>query len=92
MKFTKNLIEEISVIRFREYVDHTDITKVSKKNYQLVASEAAKEIYNKINLNNILFEYTLFTREYYQEFIINYTIHVNKLLVLDYYNKQTGGN
>ena len=90
IEFTKNMISEISMLRFKEFVDHLDTSKVAKSHYENMASEVAKEVYNKININNILFQYTLFTKEYFEELIINYSIEINKALILNYYNN--GGN
>jgi len=91
LEFTKNIIKEISIIRFKEFVDHIDTSKVAKSHYENMASEVAKEVYTKINMNNILFQYTLFTKEYFEELIIDYSIEINKSLVLNYYNN-IGGN
>lgn len=91
IKFAKDLIIEISTFRFSEFIDARNPEKVSRIHYEKLAGEVAKEVYEKINIKNILFEYTIFTKKYFEELIILYSINVNKSLLEKYYNEINGG-
>jgi len=88
LEFTRGIISDYIVSKFKEFTDNTDMEKVAKPNLQKLISELTIGVYEKININNILFEYTLFTKEYYEEYIIQFTINLIKQLTENYFNNQ----
>lgn len=81
LEYTKMFIGQITVLKFKAYVDNHEIDKVTKANIQNLASDVATTVHKSINLDNIQFDDTLFTKEFYEQYIIDSSLmHVKRLL------------
>ena len=84
MEFGRNLAAQSSIMMFHEYIDNHQVDKLTR----IQLSELIKDISTSINISidytQIDFNRTIFTREYFQRFIVNTVVNSTKSLFNKY--------
>jgi len=81
LEFVKMLTSQISILQFRTFIDGHDMDKVTRAQIQELAKSIAVTVNKSINIDNIDFDSALFTKEFYEGYIIeNALINVKTLL------------
>lgn len=70
LEFIKNITNQVAVLKFRTFIDSHDITKITKANIEKLVGDVADTVYKSINSTNIIFDDTLYTKNFYEKYII----------------------
>lgn len=81
LEFIKTLTTQVAVLQFRTFVDAHEITKISKIHIKQVAENVAKTVHDAINMDSIDFNDTLFTKEFFEKYIIETSVNTVKSLL-----------
>ena len=81
LEFVKMFTTQVSVLQFRTFVDNHDIEKVTRKQLQQLVSDVAETVHNSIKIDKIDFEDTLFTKEFYESYIVDTSMIIIKSLL-----------
>lgn len=81
LNFVKMITTQVAILQFRTFVDGHDMAKVTKANVRDVADNVAKTVKSSINMDSIDFSDTLFTKEFYESYIIETSIIAVKSLL-----------
>jgi hypothetical protein len=90
MKFLKDFSGEITIMKFHEFRDKVDFTKVNEEKIKRLIEDIATTINSSINWHNISIEESLLNEEFYNTYIVNNTIIIVKELtskVIDAINR-----
>lgn len=74
LDFIRMIVSQVAIIKFRTFIDNNDIQKISKVHIEKLASEVAINVKHSININNISLENTIYTKEFFDEYIIETSI------------------
>jgi hypothetical protein len=74
LEYTRSVINSITYIEFKTFIDRNEISKVSKSQLIDLAKTIASKVKNSINDNNIDFNYVIFSTNYFDEYIINFSV------------------
>ena len=81
LEFVKMFIGQIAVLKFRTFVDSHNLGKITKANIQKLVAEVADTVHKSINIDKIDFEDTLFTKDFYEKYIIETSVIMIKELL-----------
>lgn len=81
LDYIKIFVAQVASIKFRNFIDTHDITKINKTIVGGLIEEIAIEVKNSINDNNVIFQDALFTKEFYDGFIVQSTTIIVKDLL-----------
>lgn len=81
LNFAKMITTQVAILKFRTFADGHDISKVTIANVRDVADNVAKTVKSSINMDSIDFSDTLFTKEFYESYIIETSIIAVKSLL-----------
>jgi sulfur relay (sulfurtransferase) DsrC/TusE family protein len=85
LEFIKMIVGTITVLKFRSFKDSHDMTKITKSNVQDLVKEIAESSYTSIELESIDFECLNFTKEFYEQYIVDTAvIYVKESLIRTY--------
>lgn len=71
LEFIKMLTSQIAILKFRTFVDNHEIDKITKANIQNLVADVAETVNVSINADHIDFDDVLFTKEFYENYIID---------------------
>ena len=87
LKFAKFLDESVTdmcVIMFKDFIDSKkEVGNINKRNVTDLVEVISKSVHDKINESNISYEYLLYDKSYYDNYIIQITIARLKKLLYD---------
>lgn len=82
IEFIRMIIAQTAVLKFKEFCDrHQQFDKVTEANVKTLVSDVAIAVNKSINNSNIMFSDTLFTREFYNHYLVETTTAYVKDLV-----------
>lgn len=90
LEFAKMLTTQVSILMFKEFIDSHDISKITRINIKELASTVAEYVHASINISNIDFNETLFTKEFYEKYIIDTSFNTIKSLLDRVINDEVG--
>ena len=71
LEYIKTFSIQLATIKFHNFVDTHEMEKVTRLNVEKLVEETAKFVKNSINENNIIFDNALFTKDFYDTYIID---------------------
>lgn len=80
MDFIRMLISQVALLKVKEFTDGNDITKVTRAHIEGIISDVATEIKEQINMNNISLANTIYTEEFFDQYIVDSTVYIVKEL------------
>lgn len=80
LDFIKMMISQTALLKFRTFIDANDISKVTRIQIEGVVSDVAKTVKGTINMNNIAIENTIYTEEFFDNYIIETSVYIVKQL------------
>lgn len=80
LEFIRMMVSQVAIIKFRTFIDNNDITKVTKSHIEKLASQVATSVKYSINIGNISLSDTIYTQEYFDEYIVETSILMVKQL------------
>lgn len=97
LEFIRMMVGQVAVIKFRTFIDNRKIEKISKANVEELVADVARTVNRSINMSNIQIENTVYSREFFEEYIIESSVMIIKdLLARDLNNitdeEDKGGN
>lgn len=81
LQFTRMIISQIAMMKYRDFVDSKDMSKITRSNVTKLVDEVATECHKAIRIESISFESLVFTREFYEQYIVETTVFVIKSMV-----------
>lgn len=83
LPYLQNVTMQITIIKFREYIDSHDMSMITRENIKRLASDICVEVNNVIRKDKLeeMANDTLLTNEFYNIFIIHTCINSVKRLV-----------
>lgn len=79
--FIKSLTIEIAILKYKEYIDSHEFEKLQKTHIAQIAEDTAKSVHDAINFDIIDFDDVLYTKEFYESFIIKTSLASVKSLL-----------
>lgn len=97
LEFIRMMVGQVAVIKFRTFIDNRKIEKISKANVEELVADVARTVNRSINMSNIQIENTVYSREFFEEYIVESSVMIIKeLLARDLNNitdeEDKGGN
>lgn len=80
LEYTRSVINSITYIEFKTFIDRNELSMVNKTQLADLAKNIASKVKAAINDSNIDFKYTIFSINYFDEYIINISIDILKQL------------
>jgi hypothetical protein len=80
MKLIREVTTQIALLKFRTFQDSHDMSKIMRANIASIAEETAIESERSFNKENIYWESLLFTKDFYNAYIVETSIIVIKSL------------
>ena len=74
MKYLREFIGQITVIKFKTFIDSHNMDKITEINIKKLIDDIATTTNNSINRSNILFDNTIITKEFYESYIVETAI------------------
>jgi len=74
MKYLREFIGQITVIKFKAFIDSHKMDKITEINIKKLIDDIATTTNKSINRSNILFDNTIITEEFYESYVIETTI------------------
>lgn len=71
LDFLKRISMEQSVIKYKEFIDNHELSKITKHQIQSLVSEIAIEIDNSLVYEYIDYDNLLYSRDYVETYVIN---------------------
>lgn len=82
IEFMRTVIATTAVLKFKDFCDHhPQMDKITESNVKSLANDVAISVNKFINASNIVFSDTLFTRDFYNHYVIETSITYVKDLV-----------
>lgn len=78
MKYLREFIGQITVIKFKTFIDSHNMDKITEINIKKLIDDIATTTNNSINRSNILFDNTIITKEFYESYIVETAIMLVK--------------
>lgn len=80
LESTRSIINTVTYMELKTFVDNNEPSMVSKAQLADLAKQIANKVHSSINYQNIDFNYVIFSRDYFDEYIIKFTINALKQL------------
>lgn len=80
LEFIKLMISQIALLKLKAFIDQHDISKVSRSQIEKVVEDVALTVRNNINMQNFQIENTIYTEEYFDQYIIQTSVFIVKKL------------
>lgn len=81
LDFTKMMVSQISILKFKTFIDNSKIDKITKSQVEKIVTDVASSVKDALNMNNITIEDTLYTEEFFNQYIIDTSIYTVKQLM-----------
>lgn len=89
LDFIKMMISQTALVKFRTFIDGNDISKVTRIQIEGIVSDVATTVKSTINMNNIAIENTIYTKEFFDNYIIETSVYIVKQLFENAINELT---
>lgn len=74
LDFIRNFVSQICVLRYQEFIDNHDASKISKPQIETLINDVSREIYSSIDMKKIDFERTLYDEKFVETYIVQLTV------------------
>ena len=81
LELIRSIIGQIAVIKFKNFQDKHEMTKVTEANVKALVNEVATMAYGSLNMENIFLEDTFFTKEFMEQYIVDTTVILIKQMM-----------
>lgn len=81
LEFIKMMVGQVSVIKFRTYIDNNKLDKTAKPNIEKIVEDVANTVNDAINVNNISLKDTIYTKEFFEQYIVETSILMIKQML-----------
>lgn len=81
LDFTKMMVSQISILKFKTFIDNSKIDKITKSQVEKIVTDVASSVKDALNMNNITIEDTIYTEEFFNQYIIDTSIYTVKQLM-----------
>lgn len=71
LEYIKTFTAQVAAINFRNFLDTHELEKVTKTTVSKLVEDTARLVNDSINEHNIIFQDALFTRDFYDKYIID---------------------
>lgn len=81
LDYTTEIINQESVRQFNQFIEGIDIKKLTESQVKKLIAEISNAVHDGLRLDVINFEKLIYSKEYYESFIISHSMYiVNQLL------------
>ena len=87
LNFIKIITNSIAILKFRTFQDNHNMDKITQEIFKKLVMEVAAEVNESIDAEKINFDNTLFTKKFYETYIIDMSMFAVKSLLNDFINK-----
>lgn len=81
LELIRSIVGQIAVIKFRTFQDTHDMNKITKANVEALVKSVAEMANESLNMNNIFFKDTFFTKHFYERYIVETSVILIKQMV-----------
>lgn len=81
MKYIREFIAQIATLQFKTFVDGHNMNKITEANIKKLVQDIAEEVKTALNEVNILFDNMLFTKDFYDKYIVETTVITVKTML-----------
>ncbi len=82
IEFIRMMVAQQALLKYKEFVDkHKQIDKITEANVKNLVEEVANSAHQAINHANIMFSDTIFTRDFYNHYIVETSMMYVKELI-----------
>ena len=81
LELVRSIIGQIAVIKFRNFQDSHDMSKVTEANVKSLVKDVATMAMGSLNMKNIFLEDTFFTKDFIEQYIIDTTVILIKQMM-----------
>lgn len=74
LEFVRSIVGQVAVLKFRTFTDTHDLTKITKAHLQPLVTDVATMVKDSINIENISIGEALFTKDFYEKYIIETSV------------------
>lgn len=78
LTFTRTFITQVVMLKFGQFRDAHDMSKITRTQIINELREITIGIEKSLNFNNIVFDQLVFTREFYDQYIVDFTVDTIK--------------
>jgi len=81
LKYVRMFTTQVTFLHFRDFIDNHKVEMTTKENIRTLVADISNEVHDSINADRIIFDDTLFTKEFYESYIIRITMDTIKDLL-----------
>lgn len=81
LEFIRMMISQVSILKLKVFIDNNHVDKITKFQVEQVVTDIATTVKTALNVNNIAIENTIYTQEFFEQYIIDTTVHTVKQLM-----------
>jgi hypothetical protein len=81
LELIRNIVAQIAVVKYRNFAEANDMSKVTESMIKNLIKDIAESTHRSLNLDNMLWVDTLYTREFIENYIIDVTVMMVKASV-----------
>lgn len=81
LEFIRMMVGQVAVLKFRTFIDTRDIEKSTKSNIEHLVQDIATTVNSSLNMSNISIENTIYSKEFFEQYIIETSIVIVKDLL-----------
>ena len=78
IQFVREIVAELTLVEFRNYIDSKEVEKTTLANYRELAQTIAETAYQQLRLDQLDYDSLLVTRYHLERMIIHYIINYIK--------------
>lgn len=80
LEFIKLMVSQIALLKLKAFIDQHDISKVTRSQIEKVVEDVATTVRKNINMNNFQLSHTIYTEEYFDQYIVDTAVFIVKKL------------
>ena len=80
LEFIKLMVSQIALLILKAFIDQHDISKVTRSQIEKVVEDVATTVRKNINMNNFQLSHTIYTEEYFDQYIVDTAVFIVKKL------------
>ena len=81
LKSIRELIASISKLKFKEFTDRYELSKITKEQVKQMVEDTAMDVKKSIDMQSIDYHHIIYSEDFLNEYIIETTIYVLKQFV-----------
>lgn len=81
LDFIRMMVSQVAVIKFRTFIDNRKVDKISKNNIGDLVADVATTVNKSINMSNIQIDNTIYSREFFEQYIVETSVLMVKELL-----------